>query len=158
MYQARTKIRRQLRQLFIYPIVYLAVWLVPFVAHIRGSDTGTPTVLAMVSLLSLCIQGTANAAVFCIKEKPWRHPDKQATGNHGFWCRYHSQEGVNPNVGRTREEMLVEGRIARRRRDEELAERRLPSFSHNNATRDWWQQMQDSVDDMEDLNELIERA
>jgi hypothetical protein len=61
-------------------------------------------------------------------------------------------------VGRTREEMLVEGRIARRRRDEELAERRLPSFSHNNATRDWWQQMQDSVDDMEDLNELIERA
>jgi G protein-coupled receptor GPR1 len=160
MVETRAKIRRQLRQLFIYPLVYLAVWLVPFVSHIKGEDhNGSPTVLAMISLLSLCAQGAANALIFSVKEKPWRHAKRRPRGyHHGLWSRYNQQEGVNPNVGRTREEMLVDGRIARRRRDEELAERRMQSFSRPNTARDWWEHLQDSVDDMEDLNELMERA
>ncbi|KAI9152141.1 G protein-coupled receptor GPR1 [Paramyrothecium foliicola] len=160
MTETRTKIRRQLRQLFIYPLVYLAVWFIPFVSHIKGEDSnGSPHVLAMVSLLSLCFQGTANALVFSVKEKPWRHPGRHTKGCHWrSWSKYNGQEYVNPNVGRTREEMLVDGRIARRRRDEELAERQLQHLTRRRTNRDWWECLQDSVDDLEDLNHLVERA
>jgi G protein-coupled receptor GPR1 len=160
MAKTRIKIRRQLRQLFIYPLVYLAVWLVPFVSHIKRMESDqTPTVLAMVSLLSLCVQGIANALVFSIREKPWRHSRRRHDGYHAtFWSRYNKLEGVNPNVGRTREEMLVDGKIARRRRDQETEERRLRRLSRPRTTRDWWEHLQESVNDLDELNDLIERA
>lgn len=38
MLRTRDKIRRQLRFLFIYPLVYIGMWIVPFVSHVMQYD------------------------------------------------------------------------------------------------------------------------
>ncbi|KAJ6444946.1 GPR1-like protein [Purpureocillium lavendulum] len=146
--QARDKIRRSLRQLFIYPAVYTAVWLVPYVSHITGADRRrAPFGLVMAAVTSLCLQGLVDAVVFCVMEKPWRHPRRPDAPASSCWILRrlagspgsYSPEGKTAvKVGRTREEMLVDSRIARRRRDEELAERRLQRGAARPARREWW--------------------
>lgn len=115
----RDKIRRQLRSLFVYPLVYVLIWIFPFVSHVKGDDSPNasprPWLLAL-SLASLAIQGAVDSVVFTAREKPWQH----ARGV-GFWGSVWSvlEEGGD-RVGRTREEFIVEGRIARARRQSEM--------------------------------------
>ncbi|KJZ77806.1 hypothetical protein HIM_02983 [Hirsutella minnesotensis 3608] len=191
MIKSRAKMRRQLRQLFIYPAVYIAVWFIPFVMHVAGDDDHSePHMgLAAASLASLCLHGTADALVFSILEKPWRHPRKprgsgggtlfsgagfgfghgggggfawgggEAGGGRGFmrtwsvsWpARLSADGGTTSNAGRTRDEMLVDSRAARRRRrHEEIAERRAPRRSLGTSVRDWWDVRLESVDESAD--------
>ncbi|KAK1980373.1 G protein-coupled glucose receptor regulating Gpa2-domain-containing protein [Colletotrichum cereale] len=74
MTKTRDKIRRQLRLLFVYPLVYILIWAVPFVAHImrwdNPEDSG-PFAVVLLSLVSLSIQGLVNSCLFCAVEKPW---------------------------------------------------------------------------------------
>ncbi|CCF43413.1 hypothetical protein CH063_13120 [Colletotrichum higginsianum] len=74
MAKTRDKIRRQLRLLFVYPLVYILIWAVPFVAHVMRWDspeeTG-PFAVVLLSLVSLSIQGLVNSCLFCAVEKPW---------------------------------------------------------------------------------------
>ncbi|PHH59620.1 hypothetical protein CDD81_2805 [Ophiocordyceps australis] len=145
MGRTRDKIRRQLRQLFIYPGVYIVVWLVPFVSHIVGDDSSF--VLVLASLVSLCAQGIADVLVFSVLEKPWRHP-RRNSAEATSWCTQLwrpgravgevSGAGSAVKVGRTREEMMVDSRVARRRREEELAERRLLQMAPTPHRREWW--------------------
>ncbi|UNI16802.1 G protein-coupled receptor gpr1 [Purpureocillium takamizusanense] len=153
--QARDKIRRSLRQLFIYPAVYTAVWIVPYVSFLMGADRRkAPFGMVMASVTSMCLQGVADALVFCVMEKPWRHPRRADAPASSCWilrrlagatagapgAYVYGPEGSSAaKVGRTREEMLVDSRIARRRRDEELAERRLQRCAAvRPARREWW--------------------
>ncbi|GJN80335.1 hypothetical protein PLIIFM63780_003861 [Purpureocillium lilacinum] len=146
--QTRDKIRRSLRQLFIYPAVYTAVWLVPYVSHMMGADRRkSPFSVVIGSVASMCLQGVADALVFCIMEKPWRHPRRADAPASSCWIlrrlagapgAYGPEGKTAAKVGRTREEMLVDSRIARRRRDEELAERRLTRGAARPARREWW--------------------
>lgn len=79
MAKTRDKIRRQLRLLFVYPLVYILIWAVPFVAHIMRWDApeqAGPFAVVLLSLVSLSIQGLVNACLFCAVEKPWI--DRQA--------------------------------------------------------------------------------
>lgn len=127
--RSRDKIRRQLRLLFIYPAVYACVWVFPFasdVSKLRGegrdnsskSNNG-PFWLLVVSLTSLCAQGLCDTAVFCTRERPWRH----ARG--GFWESLGLDSlrewrfTLRKDSGRTREEMFNDSARARSRRDEE---------------------------------------
>ncbi|KAF4778646.1 hypothetical protein HER10_EVM0008221 [Colletotrichum scovillei] len=74
MAKTRDKIRRQLRLLFVYPLVYILIWAVPFVAHVMRWDNpeqAGPFVVVLLSLVSLSIQGLVNACLFCAVEKPW---------------------------------------------------------------------------------------
>ncbi|KAL0930331.1 plasma membrane g protein coupled receptor that interacts with the heterotrimeric g protein a [Colletotrichum truncatum] len=74
MTKTRDKIRRQLRLLFVYPIVYILIWAVPFVAHVMrwdNPDETGPFAVVLLSLVSLSIQGLVNACLFCAVEKPW---------------------------------------------------------------------------------------
>ncbi|KAF6833851.1 plasma membrane g protein coupled receptor that interacts with the heterotrimeric g protein a [Colletotrichum plurivorum] len=74
MAKTRDKIRRQLRLLFVYPIVYILIWAVPFVAHVMRWDNpeeAGPFAVVLLSLVSLSIQGLVNACLFCAVEKPW---------------------------------------------------------------------------------------
>ena len=140
MLTTREKMRRQLRKLFIYPLAYLAIWLVPFIAHNLYGPNSVPSFpVVILRAISLCISGTVNALIFCIKEEPWRHHDKtwQMRRDQGR----QSRTWTNPNVGRSREEMLIDGRLARKRREVEIAERtqlKLQQTKGFNTVKEWW--------------------
>jgi G protein-coupled receptor GPR1 len=72
----RSAILRQLRLLFIYPVVYLLMWTFPFVNHcLQYSDylaAHQPFWLTVVATCSLALQASADCAVFSWREKPWR--------------------------------------------------------------------------------------
>lgn len=173
MTKMRDKIRRQLGQLFIYPAVYIVVWLIPFVSQTADSASlNRPSFgLAVASLASLCVQGVADALVFSLLEKPWRYP-RRVTSDHGVllwwwsiggggrgrgqgagrsgsssfmpcWPVLSTVDGhPSSGAGRTRDEMLMDSRAARLRRDDELAERRMlrrtEPGSAETRPREWW--------------------
>lgn len=90
--QRRRAIQRQLRILFIYPVVYMLLWLIPFVAHcLSYSDYYAQHPVFPISLLSSfcqCFMGFADVCVFCWRERPWRHvPGGDGTflGSFAFW-------------------------------------------------------------------------
>ncbi|KAM0435873.1 hypothetical protein ACHAPT_002765 [Fusarium lateritium] len=144
--KTREKIIRQLRLLFIYPIVYVAVWILPFIVQLTGYGKGAPFGMRMASIICLCSQGFADAIVFSLKEKPWRHGQAVNIQSLMFW----KQRGVpdaGPRVGRTREEMMVDGRFARMRRDQEMAAKKQERDADQTATSsnsrpkmapEWW--------------------
>jgi G protein-coupled receptor GPR1 len=157
MQKTREKIRRQLRLLFIYPLVYLVIWVVPFISHVvkwDDPDDPGPFGMLVVSLASLCIQGAVNSWLFSTREKPWRYRRRIGRGGSGLrWG-----VGGQGSVGRTREEMLVEGRAARRRRDAEIEERRGREGVENRrkSNRHWWDVLDVDVDmDSSDEESLI---
>lgn len=122
--KTREKIIRQLRLLFIYPLVYVVVWILPFIVQLTGYGKGAPFGMRLASIICLCSQGLADAIVFSLKEKPWKHGQAVNIQSLMFW----KQRGVpdaGPRVGRTREEMMVDGRFARMRRDQEMAAKKL---------------------------------
>lgn len=146
MSETREALRRQTRQLLIYPLVYLAVWICPFVSHLLGGRN-VPFPLMIASLFSLSIQGAADALIFSLREKPWQQiesggEDERVRPLRNWWRRAHDSQA--PNVGRTPDEMLVDERIARRRLKEELEQRRSErneSERHLMVRRavDWWE-------------------
>lgn len=90
--QRRRAIQRQLRLLFIYPVVYLIMWLMPFVAHAMNySNHYAQHPVFAVSVLSVfaqCIMGFVDVCVFCWREKPWAHvPGADGTflGSFKIW-------------------------------------------------------------------------
>ena len=93
--QRRRAIQRQLRILFIYPVVYMAMWLIPFISHcLSYSDYFAQHPIFAISLLSSFCQtfmGFADVCVFCWRERPWRHiPGSDGTffGSFVFWKCY----------------------------------------------------------------------
>lgn len=90
--QRRRAIQRQLRILFIYPVVYLVLWLIPFVAHcFQYSDYYAQNpIFALSALSSFCqtFMGFADVCVFCWRERPWHHipgSDGSFFGSFCFW-------------------------------------------------------------------------
>ncbi|KAK3940318.1 G protein-coupled glucose receptor regulating Gpa2-domain-containing protein [Diplogelasinospora grovesii] len=129
MAQNREKIRRQLRSLFAYPLVYVATWVFPFIMNTLGYDDSLKW-LAVLSIISLCIQGAVDCLLFTTREEPWRYAKasfwtsvkQRLTGwwsndTWGSYCLW----GDGGAVGRTREEMLIQSRLARQRRQVEVA-------------------------------------
>jgi G protein-coupled receptor GPR1 len=72
----RNAILGQLRLLFIYPVVYVLMWVFPFVGHcLQYSNyfaAHPPFWLNVVATCSLALQAGADCAVFSWREKPWR--------------------------------------------------------------------------------------
>jgi G protein-coupled receptor GPR1 len=88
----RQTILRQLRLLFIYPIVYMLMWIMPFVAHAMSySDYYAQHPIYAIRILNIvaqCCMGFVDIAVFCWREKPWRHipgSDGSFWGSFVFW-------------------------------------------------------------------------
>ncbi|EEU42954.1 uncharacterized protein NECHADRAFT_70923 [Fusarium vanettenii 77-13-4] len=145
--KTREKIIRQLRLLFIYPLVYVAVWILPFIVQLTGYGKGAPFGMRLASIIFLCSQGLADAIVFSLKEKPWKHGQAVNLQSLMFWKRQRGVPDAGPRVGRTREEMMVDGRFARMRRDQEIAAKKLEreadqtatnSVSKPKITPEWW--------------------
>jgi G protein-coupled receptor GPR1 len=120
----------------------MIVWIFPFVSHVMDYDhsvTGhEPRWLLVVGIISLCVQGAVDCALFMVREEPWRH----AKGRDQFgWLWDRSSGGRRRTAGRTREEMLVDGRLARLRRDGEILEERAirGSVGRRKAVTEWWE-------------------
>jgi hypothetical protein len=139
---SRKRNRRQLRQLFIYPVVYVLGWIIPFIAHMANADlTGSPFSLVLASLISICMHGMADSLVFMFLEKPWRHPRRLICLAPLRRCP--TARNSSTRVGRSREEMLVDGKLARNRRDKEEEDQRregrgLEPRPREAKQREWW--------------------
>ncbi|KAK0120766.1 hypothetical protein ONS96_010968 [Cadophora gregata f. sp. sojae] len=155
MDRTREKIRRQLRFLFIYPLVYIGMWILPFVSHgMQYSDRfaiDPPFALTCCTTISICMQAAVDAWLFSTREKPWRHIPGT---NGGFWVSLKfwadwsgfRKRRIVQGPGKTREEMVREARAAYRRRDEEILQRRNQADSNNTGNREpgarraeWWE-------------------
>ena len=71
-------IRRQLRYMFIYPLVYLLMWIAPFINHcyFYTAKHNPPFILNCFSLCCLSLQCAVDCLVFSVREKPWRDASK----------------------------------------------------------------------------------
>lgn len=94
----RQRIHRQLRLMFIYPLVYTLMWLIPFVMHCMNYwnkyALDPVEFLRVGSSISITLIGFADALIFSLREKPWRGIE----GSDGsFWgsfvCRRERDEG-----------------------------------------------------------------
>jgi G protein-coupled receptor GPR1 len=72
----RATIMLQIRMNFTYPIVYVALWIFPFVLHCMQYKAmyarDPPSGLAALSILCISSMGFANCLIFLVREQPWR--------------------------------------------------------------------------------------
>lgn len=72
----RQRIHRQLRLMFIYPLVYTLMWLIPFAQHCMNYwdrwAMQPVEFLRVGSSICICLIGFADALIFSLREKPWR--------------------------------------------------------------------------------------
>lgn len=78
--RTRSAIMKQLRYLFVYPAVYVLMWIFPFASHcLQYNDYYVQHPVFWLSVLQTCmlaLQATADCAVFSWREQPWRRiPD-----------------------------------------------------------------------------------
>ncbi|KAK1050294.1 G protein-coupled receptor gpr1 [Friedmanniomyces endolithicus] len=97
----RQAIQRQLRLLFIYPVTYIIIWIIPFINHsFNYSDYYAQHpffVLNVLNTFCQCFLGFADVCVFCWREKPWRHvPGSDGTflGSFCFWRFWRTENFV----------------------------------------------------------------
>lgn len=134
--ETRDAVRRQARQLLVYPLVYTAVWLIPFISHMLGEERGKASFsLILATLVSLSIQGVADAVTFSLQEKPWRsYREDEAVAQ-----LRETRDSRRTNAGRNREEMRADWRVARRRLKGEIEQHKLKQLERRPKPRsDWW--------------------
>ncbi|KAF2671881.1 hypothetical protein BT63DRAFT_182770 [Microthyrium microscopicum] len=72
----RQTIMFQLRMNFVYPIIYMVLWIAPFILHCMQYKTkyamNAPPALATLATVCISSMGFANSIVFLLREKPWR--------------------------------------------------------------------------------------
>ena len=133
----RIAISRQLRLLFIYPLVYALMWMPPLFSHaLQFTDwfVQNPSFpLQCVVAFTLPFQCFVDCWLFTIREKPWRYIPETQRGNwytrYGFAVK--TCKGKSTDVGaeeeassawRTRKHLTYEARKAYERRDAEKRE------------------------------------
>ena len=83
---ARSAVQRQLRLLFIYPLVYLLMWTFPFASHcLLYSDyyaAHPPFWLSVITTASLSLQAGVDCLIFSWRERPWNRIEPS---QHGSW-------------------------------------------------------------------------
>jgi G protein-coupled receptor GPR1 len=82
----RRFISHQLRLLFIYPLVYTLMWLVPFIQHCtfyQDKWAEYPMYpLRAANVVCITLMGFVDCIVFSMREKPWRSIQ---TSDGTFW-------------------------------------------------------------------------
>ncbi len=89
-------IQRQLRYMFIYPLCYLLMWLVPFINHsyFYTKEHNPPFILNSLALVSFCLQCAVDCLIFSIRERPWRYSIAGAPSS-----RRKQSAGTNSDIG-----------------------------------------------------------
>jgi len=85
--QRRARVERQMRTLFIFPIVYFIMWIPPFINHLyqvitydsnaKSLPPGT-FVVTLIATIFLPAQGFVNVCVYAVRERPWRRRKRNA--------------------------------------------------------------------------------
>ncbi|KAJ4352628.1 G protein-coupled receptor gpr1 [Ascochyta clinopodiicola] len=88
----RQRIHRQLRLMFIYPIVYTLMWAIPFAMHCMNYwdkwAMDPVETLRVGGAICITLMGFADALIFSIREKPWRSIEgSDSTFWGSFACR-----------------------------------------------------------------------
>ena len=77
----RAAVLRQMRNLFIFPVVYFLQWIIPFISHIlQSASTDITLALYVFTIMSNVIlpsQGFINVVVYAVREKPWRQANSR---------------------------------------------------------------------------------
>ncbi|KAI5805127.1 G protein-coupled glucose receptor regulating Gpa2-domain-containing protein [Geopyxis carbonaria] len=173
----RMAIDRQLRLLFIYPLVYALMWVPSLVSHaLQFTDRFVyhPSFpLHCVVAFTLPFQCTVDCWLFTIREKPWRYiPDTHSDmwySRYGFGygkCKGKScDKGVEEggDAWRHRKHMSFEARKAYERRDAERKEAAETWMVGDNVERpsqkrerSWWD-LEDNGIEEEPIREENER-
>lgn len=127
----RIAISRQLRLLFIYPLVYALMWIPSLVSNLlqyRDQFVRDPNYpLACMVAFTIPIQCAVDCWLFTIREKPWRYIPE--SNGKSFWSRYGFIRGEGCHGAgkdgegwRNRKSMTFEARKAYERREEERKE------------------------------------
>ena len=167
-------IRRQLRYMFIYPAVYMLLWIAPFVGHcFNYSNHYSRYPIFWINtcvVIIIPLQCAVDCWLFAYREKPWQYiPGSRGTFWNSFAYWTHGHRGEAGRVGshgprRRSGGRRVELRLAYRRREEEMAKLKALKVSesedrrskHGSLARDrrggdrtWWEEegkrRQDSV-------------
>ncbi|KAK8118467.1 uncharacterized protein PG998_003093 [Apiospora kogelbergensis] len=150
LYQSRMKMRKQLRLLFVYPLMYIITWIAPFVSHIYTTadpdDQEQPFGLLLTSVASLCIGAAVDCCFFSSWEQPWLHLQGGFIEGFARRVRFGNHKKT---MGRTREEQLREASAALDRRNQENAEREAAAArdreqpQQRRSTREWWDSLEE---------------
>lgn len=127
----RIAISRQLRLLFIYPLVYALMWVAPLISNLlqyQDRFVNNPSFpLACMVAFTIPAQCAVDCWLFTIREKPWRYIPK--SDGKSFWSRYGfiagEEEGNRKEEGdfwKKKKHMTFEARKAYERREEERKE------------------------------------
>ncbi|KAF1955716.1 hypothetical protein CC80DRAFT_78023 [Byssothecium circinans] len=91
----RARIHWQLRLMFIYPIVYIVMWVFPFASHCMMYNdfwAAHPVYwLSLISTICLTSMGAVDCLIFSLRERPWRHiPSSDGTffGSFAWWLTF----------------------------------------------------------------------
>lgn len=69
----KSQIMRQMKVIFIYPISYICLWLLPFINHYQIIRTGTESLWSTApSAIFQALNCFVDVLVFLIREKPWQ--------------------------------------------------------------------------------------
>ena len=92
MARQRSRIHRQLRLMFIYPLIYTLMWLLPFIQHCtmyRNYYARHPIwFLRLGSTICIASMGFVDCVIFSLREKPWtKIPSADGTlwGSFAVW-------------------------------------------------------------------------
>lgn len=159
-------IRRQLRYMFIYPAVYMLMWVLPFVGHcFNYSDHYSHYPIFAINtfvVVSLPLQCAVDCWLFAYREKPWKYiPGSRGTFWNSFAFCTHNRQGEAAGMvmaggsddqvnRRSHVEKSDESRLAYQRREDEMSRLRAMRMSRNHETtsmvaltrrdgdRNWW--------------------
>ncbi|MCJ1378541.1 hypothetical protein MMC17_001640 [Xylographa soralifera] len=142
-------IKRKLRLLFIYPLVYMLMWTLPFVMHcLQYTDyysQNPPYVLAVLVSAVLALQGAVDSVLFSTREKPWRHLNNSRFWGWGLQCSKRKIKGSS-RLGKDSEEVAYDNNQALSRRDEEAGVLKnakgseKPKRPVHKREASWWEQ------------------
>ena len=92
----RRFISRQLRLLFIYPLAYTLMWVIPFVQHCTFYQDRWAQypmyALRVANMLCITLMGFVDCVIFSMREKPWRSID---SSDGTFWGSLLSHGGFD---------------------------------------------------------------
>jgi hypothetical protein len=97
----RSRIHRQLRLMFIYPIVYILVWLFPFISYcltFKEKYAARPVYwLTFSHIICISSMGAIDCLIFSLRERPWSHipsSDGSFLGSFTWWRTFLPANGA----------------------------------------------------------------
>ncbi|KAL6710024.1 G protein-coupled receptor gpr1 [Coniothyrium glycines] len=105
MERQRARIHRQLQLMFIYPLVYTLMWLIPFIQHCSNYQDKYVIhpiwALRVGAVVCMTIMGFVDCLIFSLREKPWQ---SIASSDGTFWGSF----AVFHGSGKVRHASLAE--------------------------------------------------